>query len=294
MRTLATAALGAAAMMLAACSEAPAPQAIGGEADVDAIRAAAHDAYVAAINTNDPDAVAARMTQDVVFQAPGAPELIGREAVREFVAGYVGAFETRWEKTSIDFTVAGDYAFERYTYSHVDTSRETGEVVTGEGKGVIVFEREDDGVWRVAVDGWSDTRPAPSAEDPETVIRGLYDAFAAGDAEAFAAAMDPAIVWNEAEGNPYADGNPYLGPDAVMTGVAGRVAQEWEGFTATPARFVVQGDQVVVFGRYGGEFKETGAILDAPFVHAFTVTDGRITQFQQYMDTAAQREAMGR
>jgi hypothetical protein len=28
-------------------------------------------------------------------------------------------------------------------------------------------------------------------------------------------AMDPAIPWNEAEGNPLADRNPYVGPQAV-------------------------------------------------------------------------------
>ena len=45
------------------------------------------------------------LTDDVVLQAPGAPEIIGKAAVREWVGGYFGAYETKWEKTSLGFTV---------------------------------------------------------------------------------------------------------------------------------------------------------------------------------------------
>lgn len=48
------------------------------------------------------------------------------------------------------------------------------------------------------------------------LIRSLYDAFAKGDVATVLAAMSPEIVWNEAEGNPWADGNPYVGPEAVL------------------------------------------------------------------------------
>ena len=51
------------------------------------------------------------------------------------------------------------------------------------------------------------------------VIRGAYDAFERGDVPAVLASMAPNIEWNEAENFPYADGNPYIGPDAVVGGV---------------------------------------------------------------------------
>lgn len=47
------------------------------------------------------------------------------------------------------------------------------------------------------------------------LVRGMHDAFAAGDVAAVLASMHPEIVWNEAESFPYADGNPYIGPQAV-------------------------------------------------------------------------------
>ena len=52
------------------------------------------------------------------------------------------------------------------------------------------------------------------------LIRGLYDGFAAGNVPDVLARMSPAIIWNEAENFPYADGNPYVGPEAILNGVS--------------------------------------------------------------------------
>lgn len=279
-------------LILTACSDSAAP--VQSETvDLEAIKAATHDAYVDAINSNDVEAILARLTDDVVLQAPGAPELIGQDAARSFLTGYVEAFQTEWEKTSIDFTVSGDYAFERYTYDHTDTNRETGDVITGTGKGIIIFERGDDDVWRVAIDGWSDTAaPADPETDPETIILSVYEAFRVGDTDAMIAGMSPEIVWNEAEGNPYSDLNPYIGPDAVFAGLFSRLQSEWEGWSAIPGQVVVEGDQVVVFGRYNATNVATGTFMDIPFVHHFTIVDGQVTEFQQYTDTETHVAAM--
>jgi ketosteroid isomerase-like protein len=123
--------------------------------DVAAIQEAAHDGYVEAINNNDVDGMMEVLTDDIVYQGAGDPEIIGKPAVREFIAAYLDAYETQWDKTSIGFTVNGDWAFERYTYKSTDTNRTTREVTTDVGKGVIIYQRGDDGKWRVAIDGWS-------------------------------------------------------------------------------------------------------------------------------------------
>jgi ketosteroid isomerase-like protein len=51
------------------------------------------------------------------------------------------------------------------------------------------------------------------------IISDAYAAFAAGDVPSVLSMMSSDIVWNEAENFPYADGNPYIGPDAVVQGV---------------------------------------------------------------------------
>ena len=71
------------------------------------------------------------------------------------------------------------------------------------------------------------------------MIESLYDAFARGDAGAVLGAMHPQIDWNEAEGSPYADQNPYTGPQRVGEGVFGRTMADFDGFTATPQKIIM-------------------------------------------------------
>ncbi|WP_411819420.1 nuclear transport factor 2 family protein [Hyphococcus formosus] len=115
--------------------------------------------YLARINANDLDTVMAGFTDDVVFQAPNAPEVIGKAALREWIGGYLAAFDTQWVKTSQDMIVSGDYAIERYSYQSTDTMKATGSVHTDIGKGIIIYHKEADGVWRVAHDVWSSDLP---------------------------------------------------------------------------------------------------------------------------------------
>ena len=150
--------LAAVSLTLAACRPAPAPA--PAQPDLAAIEAAAHGGYVAAINSNNVETLMAVLTDDVVYQAPGAPEVIGKAAVKAWVADYFGAYSTKWEKTSLGFTVSGDWAFERYTYKSTDTDRKTGVAATDVGKGINVYRRGADGKWRVAIDGWSSDKPA--------------------------------------------------------------------------------------------------------------------------------------
>jgi len=157
MRLTVRAALAGLLVLTAACKPVdPAP----GTVDVSGIEKASHGRYVAAINSNDPDRLLAVLTDDVVFQAPGAPEVVGKAAVGAWLRASLAAYRTRWEKTSIGFTVNGDWAFERYTYKSTDTDRKTGAVTTDVGKGINVFRLGDDGKWRVAIDGWSSDKPA--------------------------------------------------------------------------------------------------------------------------------------
>lgn len=122
--------------------------------------------------------------------------------------------------------------------------------------------------------------------DNKALVESLYRAFAAGDGATISGILSPDIVWIEAESGPYADLNPYTGPAAVFEGVFGRIGQQWQGFAATPVTVLPSGDRVVSLGRYTGTNIATGEVLDAQFVHVFTVAAGKIIAFQQYTDTA--------
>ena len=125
------------------------------------------------------------------------------------------------------------------------------------------------------------------------VIRGIYDAFAAGDGAGAMGRMSPDIVWNEAENNPWADGNPYIGPEAVAKGIFARCATEWDGFAVEVEELIDAGDTVIMLGRYGGTYKSTGRKQHTQVVHVWRVKDGQAVRFQQYLDTLQINRVMG-
>jgi uncharacterized protein len=125
------------------------------------------------------------------------------------------------------------------------------------------------------------------------LIRAIYDAFAAGDIAGVLGRMSPDIVWNEAENFPYADGNPYRGPEAVLAGVFARIGAEWDGFEALAEEMIDGGDTVVALGRYRGTCKATGRSISAQLAHVWRVEGGKAAAFQQYADTLQVARATG-
>lgn len=104
--------------------------------------------------------------------------------------------------------------------------------------------------------------------------------------------MHPEIEWYEAENFPYDDGNPYLGPDAVLDGVYARLTGEWEGFAEELGNIFDAGENIVTVGYYTGIYKPTGKSVRAQFVHVWTLRGGKVAAFQQYADTAQFKEAI--
>ena len=126
-----------------------------------------------------------------------------------------------------------------------------------------------------------------------TVIDILYKAFAIGDIPTVLGGMDAKIVWNEAEGNAYADGNPYIGPDAVLNGVFARVGGEWDNFKLNNIQLhEMSNDKVLAKLRYTGTYKKTGKSIDAQVAHLWTLKDGKVIAFQQYVDTKKLNDAL--
>ena len=131
-------------------------------------------------------------------------------------------------------------------------------------------------------------------QDNAERVRSIYEAFARGDVPTAMAGMDPGIEWNEAENFIYADGNPYIGPQAVLAGVFARLGSQWSSFAVVPDEILGSGDSVISLGRYRGTYRTTGARVDAQFVHVFKFRDGKVVKFQQYTDTAQFRDVVSR
>jgi ketosteroid isomerase-like protein len=130
--------------------------------------------------------------------------------------------------------------------------------------------------------------------DNVTLLKNLYDAFGRGDIPTVLGAMSPGIRWHQAESNPYRPtGEAWVGPDAVLNNLFMRLGAEWDGFAVHPKLFHDAGDSVIVEGRYDGTYKATGKSMDTQFCHIWDVKDGKVTRFQQYVDTAKLWDVMG-
>ena len=112
------------------------------------------------------------------------------------------------------------------------------------------------------------------------IVDNLYKAFAVGDIPSVLSTMDANIVWNEAEGNAYADGNPYIGPDPILNAVFARLGADHDYYNLTDIQLhEMSNDQVLATLRYDAKLKENGVLIDAQAAHLWTLKDGKVIGF---------------
>jgi ketosteroid isomerase-like protein len=126
-----------------------------------------------------------------------------------------------------------------------------------------------------------------STQQNTQIIDTLYKAFSTGDMPTVLGLMHPKIEWNEAESNSLADGNPYIGPDAILEGVFARLGANHEHFGLQDVKIHGMSDNMVLATlRYDAKVKATGKSYNAQAAHLWTLNDeGKIIAFQQYVDT---------
>ncbi len=122
---------------------------------------------------------------------------------------------------------------------------------------------------------------------PTHTVRDFYARLAAGDAPGALGLMAPDIEWitmwhYKVEGR---------GPGAVAAGLFKPLVAEWTRFSFASTEFITQGATVVSLGAFKAVHATTGKTSEARYAHVWTVKDGKITRFRQYIDTLAVAEA---
>jgi uncharacterized protein len=69
------------------------------------------------------------------------------------------------------------------------------------------------------------------------------------------------------------------------------IAEHYELLQFEPKEFIAQDDKVVALGRYSWRVRSTGLEFSSDWAHVYTVRDGKIVRFHEYMDTAAELRA---
>ncbi len=122
------------------------------------------------------------------------------------------------------------------------------------------------------------------------LIRKMYDAFGRGDIAYILQNLTDDVEWTSIgpASIPYA--GTFRGP-AEVTKFFQALATTQSGQRLTMPEFVASGDKVVAIGRYACTVTATGKYSDAPVVHVFTIRDGKVAAFLDFVDTAAVVEA---
>ena len=120
------------------------------------------------------------------------------------------------------------------------------------------------------------------------IVASLYASFAKGDVPTVLAAMDPKIEWTEAEGWPLYKGTS-VGPQAVVDDVFMRLGEIGENFSVHVTELVADGDTVVGLGTYTWNRTGSGEPAEVKIAHVWTLDGGKVTRFQQHVDTAKER-----
>ncbi len=146
--------------VLAGCRSPPGP---GPDARREEAAIRATDArWLAATQAHDLERTVSFWSDDVYMMPPGGPPIVGKEALRHYIAGAfaIPDFSITWVTDRIWVAKSGELAYAVGT----DTIRLTtpeGRAVVEQNKAVAVWRKEPDGSWKCAVDIWNAAAAQP-------------------------------------------------------------------------------------------------------------------------------------
>jgi uncharacterized protein (TIGR02246 family) len=118
--------------------------------DIRPAMEAANAQFLAAFNTPSPSAFLPLYTKDSVLFFHGMPPITGPEAIKQFWESRIKLGVRDHTFDIIETAADGKYAYQ-LTKSTVQLVRDTGEKTRTTGHTVRIFEKQNDGTWKVKV-----------------------------------------------------------------------------------------------------------------------------------------------
>jgi ketosteroid isomerase-like protein len=128
------------------------------------------------------------------------------------------------------------------------------------------------------------------SEQNKSVVNQAYSNFKSGDINSLLSLMADDVAWTL----PQMDGVPFAGARTGREAVGeffATIDSSQETLRFDPRQLIAEGDTVVALGNYQWKVKSNGREFGGDFAHVFTIRDGKIVAFNEYMDTAACRDA---
>lgn len=122
------------------------------------------------------------------------------------------------------------------------------------------------------------------------VVMQAYQSYKDNNIKGVLALIDDKVEWI----GPDSDYIPFAGTHKGKDQVAqffSKLEQTQDVLKFEPQTFIAEGDKVAVTGNGSWRVKATGQTYDSPWVHIFTLRDGKIARFEQHVHTAAAEAA---
>jgi ketosteroid isomerase-like protein len=107
-------------------------------------------------STGDIEKTLSYWDDDATILSPGQPAIKGKNAIRTMLesTSKIPGFSISWEPVSVEVSERGDMAYmiERNQISMKDS---TGRTITEHNKGVTVWKKNTEGIWKNVVDTWN-------------------------------------------------------------------------------------------------------------------------------------------
>ena len=121
---------------------------------------AGHTAFLAAMRSNDAEALGRTVTENAVFMPPNEPDVSGRRGV----VAWMDAVNKQARTTDVtvsdrEVTVSGDLATERGSFIWT-LELANGTRIEEHGKFLAIWRSQSDGSWRLSHNIWNSSVPA--------------------------------------------------------------------------------------------------------------------------------------
>ncbi|HEV8239585.1 MAG TPA: nuclear transport factor 2 family protein [Thermoanaerobaculia bacterium] len=123
-------------------------------------------------------------------------------------------------------------------------------------------------------------------------IRDLYDAFQRGDLPAILAVVTDDVDWNNQRvASRECPWNGDFSGKAKLPGFFQAVGDNLDIRVFDPHTFIENGERVAVLLRIESVLRRNGKPLSNDAVHVWDLSDGKVSRYRHYNDTAAELEA---
>jgi ketosteroid isomerase-like protein len=123
------------------------------------------------------------------------------------------------------------------------------------------------------------------SDQNRSIVEEAYNNFKSGDIAGLLNLMSDDITWTL----PEMEGVPFAGARTGRASVAEffqSVGASQDVVSFEPRELIAEGDRVIALGSYAWRVKANNREFRSDFAHAWTIRDGKVIAFHEYMDTA--------